>query len=431
VLAAGAALPAACGPGGPSGTAGQAGRLPTAPEQIVWSTFRGGAEGGRWRSMQIERFQAKFPRTKVDLQVLTQDYPKQLALAAAGTLGEVYAWDPSHWVFYDAIKKRLIRPLDDYARRDKFDTGQFYRPFIEYQRWDGKLWGLPSWGWTGVDGLLDDADLAQRAGVSFPDYASSQWTMPALYDIALKLHQLVAKDGGFGIQLGLPGAAGVTILCRAFNGDNLSPDGKRSLLTDGRQRDAMRWVYDLANRDRAVAVPGRFEGDLFLAGKLGIEHAGSLSVFNRNKQNTDGILTFKAILFPKRQDGKRPSQLRGGTWNVGVESAGAKSPDHGWELIKLITDREGALTLNTIGGEGALVRPDIMGDAYFQDANFRVYLENFENAMVHVVPANFRGQEYEETVNRVGLPWYRGEVGFDDGLRTWNDEIQKVLDKPE
>ena len=58
-----------------------------------------GGEGGRWRQMQIERYQAKFPRTKVDLQALTRDYPKQYALAAAGSLGDVYAWDPSHWVF--------------------------------------------------------------------------------------------------------------------------------------------------------------------------------------------------------------------------------------------------------------------------------------------------------------------------------------------
>jgi hypothetical protein len=50
--------------------------------------------------------------------------------------------------------------------------------------------------------------------------------------------------------------------------------------------------------------------------------------------------------------------------------------------------------------------------------------------MLHVVPANFRGQEFETTVNNAGLPWYRGEVGHDDGLRSWNEEIQRVLDQP-
>ncbi|MGH2350905.1 MAG: hypothetical protein ACRDJN_04750, partial [Chloroflexota bacterium] len=105
-------------------------------------------------------------------------------------------------------------------------------------------------------------------------------------------------------------------------------------------------------------------------------------------------------------------------------------PDPGWEFIKHITSREGKLTFNTIGGNGALVRPDIMDDEYFQDPNFRVYLENFERAMVHVVPANFRGTEYEKAYSQFGAPWYKGEVGFENGLRTLTDEVQKVLDKP-
>ncbi len=50
--------------------------------------------------------------------------------------------------------------------------------------------------------------------------------------------------------------------------------------------------------------------------------------------------------------------------------------------------------------------------------------------MLHIVPSNFRGQEFETTVNNSGLPWYKGEVGMDDGLRTWNEAIQRVLDQP-
>ena len=436
VLGAGAGglapLLAACA-AGQTGTPSSAGGAGGAPGKLVWSTFRGGADGGKWRQMQIDRYHARFPRTQVDLQVLTQDYPKQFALASAGTLGDLYAWDPSHWVFYDAINRRTIRPVDDYIKRDKYDLGQFYKPFIEYQRWDGKTWGLPSWGWTGHDGLLYNTELAQQAGVTFPDPKSAQWTLQSLYDIAVRLNRLVSPSGGFALSTTLPGAIAVTIFTRAGNGDNLSADGKKSLLLDAKNKEAMRWVYDLAHKEKAVATPGRYEGnvgDLFLNGKVAMEQAGSLSVFTRNKANTNGQLKFRSVLFPKRQDGKRPSQLRGGTWNVGVESAGTRSPDAAWEMIKLITDREGALTLNTIGGEGALVRPDIMNDAYFADPNFKVYLENFENAMVHIVPANFRGQEFETTVNDSGLPWYKGEVGMDDGLRTWNEAIQRVLDQP-
>lgn len=430
-----AAAAAACGPLGGQST--QPAAKTSTPVTIGWDTFRGYTPPTEWPKVMVETFEAKHPHIKLDARPISLDggsqqsaYPKMYAMVASGTLGDVFAWDPSHWQFYGAIKRNVIRELDDFIKRDKYDLNQFYKPFIEYQKWQGKIWGLPSWGWTGQDGLLYNTELIQQAGVTLPDYKSTQWTMNALYDMVVKVYKLVERSGGFGMTTTLPGAAGLTIFCRAFNGDNLSPDGKKSLLMDAKPKEALRWVYDLAHKEKAIAIPGRYEGDLFLNGKLGFEHAGSLSVANRNIQNKDGLLKFKAALFPKRQDGKRPSQLRGGTWNTGKQGI-SKYAEQGWLFIQHITSRDAIIKFNTIGGNTSLVRPDIMNDPFFQDPNFRVYLENFENTMVHVVPANLNGTEYEGAVSRGGRPWYLGEMGFEDGLRSWNDEIQRVLDLPE
>jgi multiple sugar transport system substrate-binding protein len=431
-----AAAAAGCGRG--AGTAlapaqtGGARSLP--PATISWETFRGFTPATEWPKVMVETFQQKYPHIKVEARAIALDggnqqsaYPKMLANAAAGTLGDVHAWDPSHWQLYQAIKRNIIRPIDQFVAREKYDLNQFYKVFIDYQRWEGKLWGLPSWGWTGQDGLLYNTELMQAAGVTFPAQNSPDWTMQRLYEIAVKVGRFIEKTGGFGIRFTLPGAAGVTVVCRAFNGDNLSPDGKRSTLLDPQPKEAMRWVWDLANKEKVVALPGAYQGNPFLNGTLGIDQQGSLGVFNTNRDNKDGILKFKAQLFPKRRDGKRPSQLRGGTWNIYAQS---KFPDHAWEFIKHITSREGTLLFNTIGGNGALVRPDIMDDPYFQDPNFKVYLENFENSMLHVVPHNFRGTEFEAAFGEKGTPWYKGETGFEDGLKLWNDELQRILDLP-
>ncbi|HEX2032776.1 MAG TPA: extracellular solute-binding protein [Chloroflexota bacterium] len=430
---AGLTLLAACG-GSQAPASGGAKTLP--PATIGWDTFRGG--DGSWPELMIKTFQEKYSHIKVEYRPIALDggnqqsaYPKMLALAQANSLGEVHAWDPSHWQLYQAVKRNIIRPIDEYIARDKYDLGQFYRPFIEYQKWQGKTWGLPSWGWTGQDGLLYNTELAQQAGVTFPAQNSAEWSMDRLYDISVRMGRFVERNNGFGLSTTLPGAAGVTILCRAFNVDNLSPDGKKSTLMDSGAKEAMRWVYELAHREKVVAVPGRYEGNLdqmFVNGLLGIQHAGSLSVFTINRMNRDGLLKFKSQLFPKRKDGKRPSQLRGGTWNVSNVS---KYPDQGWEFVKHITSREGCLTFNTMSGNQANVRPDIMNDEYFQDPNFKVFLENFENTMVHVIPANLRGTEFEAVFGERGTPWYKGEVGFEDGLKQWNDELQRVLDLPE
>lgn len=432
-----AALAAACGgtTSTPRDAAGATRALP--PATIGWDTFRGYTPPTDWNKVMVDTFQAKYPNIKVDARPIVLDsgnqqsaYPKMLAMASAGTLGEVHAWDPSHWQMYQAVRKNIIQPIDPLIARDKFDLNQYYKVFIEYQKWDGKTWGLPSWGWTGQDGLFYNSDIAQQAGVTFPAQNSPDWTFAKLYDLSVRMGKFLERTGGVGMATSMPSAAGVTIWARAFDSDNLTADGKKSTMLDAKPKEAMKWVYDLANKERVVAIPGRLEGadqDNFLAGKIGIWQQGSLGVANVNKVNQGGNLKFKAVLFPKRKDGKRPSQLRGGTWNL---LRGAKNADQGWEFIKHITNRDGALLFNTIGGNGALVRPDIMSDPFFQDPNFKVYLENFENTMLHVVPANYRGTEFEAAFGRMGTPWYKGEVGFEDGLTQWNTELQRILDQP-
>ena len=84
-----------------------------------------------------------------------------------------------------------------------------------------------------------------------------------------------------------------------------------------------------------------------------------------------------------------------------------------------------------MSGNQANVRPDIMKDDYFKDPNFQLYLENFETAMVHIIPANLRGLELDPVFGEKGNPWYTGQVGFEDGLKSWNDELQRILDLPE
>ena len=422
---------------GQGSSAAQSGGPKTlAPATIGWDTFRGvaGGVGTKWPDDMVKTFQDKNPSVKVEYRPIAlgdggqqSAYPKMLSAAAAGTLGEVHAWDPSHWQMYQAAKKNLIRPLDSYVARDKYDLNQFYKSFIEYQRWEGKLWGLPSWGWTGSDGLLYNSDLVANAGVTFPAQNSAEWSMSKLYEIAVKVGKFIERTGGAGMTTGMPSAAAVTLWTRAFNADNLSPDGKKSVLLDAGPKEAMKFIYDLANRERVIALPGTYQGDIFLNGTLGMEQAGSLSVFNRNKAIKDGNPKFKTQLLPKRKDGKRPSQLRGGTWNVGQS---VKFPDHGWEFVKHITTREAVISFNANGGEGALTRPDIMNDDYFEDPNFRAFLENFENSMSHVVPANLNGFDFEAAYSKFGLPFYKGEVGFEDGLTTLNTEVQKILDMP-
>lgn len=151
--------------------AAQSGGAKTLPDaKIAWETFRGG--DGTWPELMIKTFKEKFPNVTVEYRPIALDnnnqqsaYPKMLAAAQAGSLGDLHAWDPSHWQMYQAAKRKIIAPVDDLIARDKYDLAQFFKPFIDYQKWQGKTWGLPSWGWTGQDGFLYNTQQIGRAHV--------------------------------------------------------------------------------------------------------------------------------------------------------------------------------------------------------------------------------------------------------------------------
>jgi len=403
---------------------------------LVWDTFRG--VGTPWPDDRIKAFKDANAGWEVEFRpiplpggVQAEAYPKMYAMFAAGTLGDVFAFDPSHWEFYRAVPKGLLRPIDDYVKDDKFDLGQFYAPFIELQKWQGKTWGLPSWGWSGQDGWIYNEVQLQDAGIKPPDHNSPEWTLDAMREQAKKLTKM--GSGGaydrYGANLAL-GAAGATVYSRAVDQPDFH-DGKKAMITDPNVLKAFKWVQDMAQTDKSVALPGAFQGDsveLMASGKLSVLQGGSLNVFNVQKAIKDEkAVVVRAALFPKRKDGKRPSQMRGGTWNIGAK---AKNPDAGWKFIQTLSNKEGALKFNTIGGNGALVRPDIMDDAYFSHPGFKPYLENLLTAMPATVPANGRGTEFEQTINQSWAETYLGKIGFDEGMKKLQDAVQKVLDRP-
>ena len=58
-------------------------------------------------------------------------------------------------------------------------------------------------------------------------------------------------------------------------------------------------VQHLAHREKVVALPGTYEGDPFVAGtSRGSTIRGSLTVFNVNRANANGLLKFKARTVP-------------------------------------------------------------------------------------------------------------------------------------
>jgi ABC-type glycerol-3-phosphate transport system substrate-binding protein len=422
---------AACAPAAVPQAAGDSAAAPAADTvSLKWDTFR--QPGTGWNEERIESFKAVNPNVSIEFRPLTgasqqDNYGKMYAQHAAGDLGDICAFDPSHFHFWRAIDKQIIMPLDDLAEAADLDLTQWYAQFMALQYYQGKLYGLPSWGWAGWDTLVTNAVHFREAGIELPDAVSHDTSMETIGEWARALY----RDGErFGLAVGL-GETSFTVLCRIWNSYLINEEGTQSLLLDDpNAQAAVRWLYDLAVVDQVLPAPGAVE-NLPAAqheGKISMNWAGSLNVRNFARDVTDpAIGEAWQVLFPTREDGRFPSQIRGGTWNI---LNGTAHPTESFEFLQHITSTEGSFSFNLVAGQGAFVRPDVMQQLIAENPVHEWFLSNLENGIPAHAPANSRGREYTDAVAQYAalLMDPTQPVEFEKGLEDLHNAIQAVLD---
>ena len=149
--AASLAVLAACAAGAPAADGDAGGAPPAASINLVWDTFR--APGTGWNEERIDSFQEMNTDVTVEFRPLSgstqqDNYGKMYAMFAADDLGDICAFDPSHFQFWRAIDKDIIMSLDDLVAANDFDLGAWFEQFMGLQYYQGSLYGLPSWGWA-------------------------------------------------------------------------------------------------------------------------------------------------------------------------------------------------------------------------------------------------------------------------------------------
>jgi ABC-type glycerol-3-phosphate transport system substrate-binding protein len=421
-LAACAAPVAAPQAGGEAGAAAAAETV-----QLKWDTFRGPGTG--WNEERIETFVQENPNVEIEFRPLTgasqqDNYGKMYSMFAAGDLGDVVAFDPSHYHFWRAIGGNIIGPIDDYIASDNLDLTQWFEQFIGLQTYQGNIYGLPSWGWAGQDTLVLNAVHFEQEGIELPDPVGHETSMATYGEWARKFY----NDGErFGLSFPF-GEASLVVLCRAFGGDLIDVEGKKSLLLDSPEaQEGLRWLYTMAVEEKILPAQGDFAAAQ-LEGRITMNWGGSLNVRNFKRDIKDETIA-KAHqgLFPTDANGKFPSQIRGGTWNILRESA---HPQEAFAFLKHITNTDGCYSFNLVAGQGAFVRPDVVQKLIEQDPVHEWFIPNLENGIPAHAPANSRGREYTDACAQylTLLLDPNQPVPFEQGLQDLHDNIQQVLD---
>jgi ABC-type glycerol-3-phosphate transport system substrate-binding protein len=423
------AAPAAAPQTGDS-TSGEAAAPSGDTIQLKWDTFRGPGTG--WNEERIETFQEVNPNVSIEFRPLTgstqqDNYGKMYAQFAAGDLGDICAFDPSHFHFWRAINGNIIGPIDDLVAADDTDLSQWFEQFLELQRYQGVLYGLPSWGWAGQDTFVINAVHFEQEGVELPDPTSHDIPMDTYAEWARRFY---VEGERFGLNMTWAEGNLVT-LCRAFNGDLINAEGTQSLLLDNAgSQEALRWAYGLAVEEKILPAPGSIENvDTAQAeGRITMNWAGSLNARNlkRNIQDETVAKAHQGLL-PTDENGKFPSQIRGGTWNVLKDSA---HPTEAFQFIKHITSTDGCYGFNLVAGQGAFVRPDTLDLLIKDDPIHEWFIPNLENGIPAHAPANSRGREYTDAVTQwMTLMMDPSQpIPFEQGLEDLHNNIQMVLD---
>lgn len=431
-LLAACAAPAAPAAAPAASSGGEAAPAPTAEDiQLVWDTFRGPGTG--WNEERIDTFREAHSNISIEFRPLTgssqqDNYGKMYAMHAAGDLGDIIAFDPSHYHFWRAINAGIIGPIEDLANADDLDQSQWFEQFMVLQHYQGQLYGLPSWGWAGHDTLVINKLHFEEAGIEPPDPVGHDTSMETYAEWARAFY---IENERFGLATPF-GESNTAVLCRIWNSSLINEDGTQCMIADdSNAQAALRWLYDLTVVDKVVPAPGDVQNTAAaqLEGKITMNWGGSLNARNFDRDiEDDSIAVAWQGLFPTREDGRYPSQIRGGTWNM---NAGTEHPQEVYEFLKHITSFDGSLSFNLVAGQGALVRADVLDELVAQNPIHQWFIPNLENGIPAHAPANSRGREYTDAVGqRLQLLLdANNPIPFEEGVMNLHNAIQEVLDK--
>ncbi len=405
--------------------------------KVSWETWRGPGTG--WNEERMQSFSEMYPGVEFDFRPMPYgDYAKMYAEAAAGDLADLCSFDPGHLVYQAAIENGLLLPWDDLMAADPtLDLKEWYDVFIQMQYHKGKMYGLPSWGWSGHDVLIANKKHLDAAGITAPAPDSRTTSMEEIADFIRKVHikgNVPGEVERWGANILIVDVAFGPIL-RAFGGDILNEDGTKSILDSEESIQGLKWIYQLAVKDQVLGWPGDIAGNRGTAWAEGkactMIGGGALDIARtyRKAITNAELCEPTTIYYPKRPDGKCSSWVMGGTWNINAKT---KYPQICYEFIKHLTTKEGCLQFNLVAGEGALVRPDVYSLLKIRDAAYGWGEDSLFNGILYRVPANMRGTEVRNAfVQQCTLMMDRKQpIPFEQGLEQLHTAVQDVLDMP-
>ncbi|EJL29159.1 sugar ABC transporter substrate-binding protein [Brevibacillus sp. BC25] len=275
-----------------------------------------------------KQFEQKNPGVKVQVEAYADGFDQKLvaAFGAKNPPDVMYMWD---FPTYNAS----LEPLDEYVKKDpSVAIDDFYQGLLNYNRFDGKLFGLPAGFSTRV--VFYNKKLFNEANVPLP---TDDWTWDDFKSAAKQLTVRDKKQYGFAVR-SEPDTYDLQQFVWSNGSSFISPDGKtiEGYMNSKETAEALQIFSDLTKDKSALLVGGKNQqsgNDLFKASKLAMYDNGVWSLESYKKANVD----FGTVVMP--QFPGKPGKGVIATSSVSI-AKDSKNKELAWEFLKFFVSSD-------------------------------------------------------------------------------------------
>ncbi|WP_409176374.1 ABC transporter substrate-binding protein [Brevibacillus fortis] len=275
-----------------------------------------------------KQFEQKNPGVKVQVEAYADGFDQKLvaAFGAKNPPDVMYMWD---FPTYHAS----LEPLDEYVKKDpSVAIDDFYQGLLNYNRFDGKLFGLPAGFSTRV--VFYNKKLFNEANVPLP---TDDWTWDDFKSAAKQLTVRDKKQYGFAVR-SEPDTYDLQQFVWSNGSSFISPDGKtiEGYMNSKETAEALQIFSDLTKDKSALLVGGKNQqsgNDLFKAGKLAMYDNGVWSLESYKKANVD----FGTVVMPQFPGKSGKGVIATSSVSIAKDS---KNKELAWEFLKFFVSSD-------------------------------------------------------------------------------------------
>ena len=319
--------------------------------------------------------------------------------------------------------------LGQYISRDKVDLNQLNATTRSYTEFDGKRCAMPFL--ADAYGMYYNKDLFAKAGIAGPPKTLDELTEDAK-KLTVKNPDGSLKTVGFLPLFDFYENAPAH-LAPAVGAKWLTADGKSAVGTDPAWKTLLAWqknLIDWYGYDNLVKFRAGL-GDEFSADNAFQKGQVAINI------DAEYRLAFLKDQAPSLKYGVAPmpttdpAHYGGGyvTGNILGISKNAKNPEASWELIKYLTTNDQAviklagLLKNVPTTTRAIADPGLNSDA-----DFKTFIDIFNNPNSSTTPPSSSGPAYQETFQQFLLNVQSGKVkNLDTALADADKQINNVM----